>query len=49
MKPIGAAVKAEADAGQRTAAVKKVLSDQAVVNHAGHSQERPANSRSKKK
>ena len=27
VKPIGAAVKAEAEAGQRTAAVKKALSD----------------------
>jgi arylsulfatase len=27
VKPIGAAVKAEADSGQRTAAVKKALSD----------------------
>ena len=32
VKPIGAAVKAEADAGRRMATVKKALSDWAFVN-----------------
>jgi hypothetical protein len=44
VKPIGAAVKAEADTGQHMAGVKKALSDESIANHAGRSSEQPANS-----